>query len=82
VCVRAVHVHLLSPPSVGEQGGEGGGGKGRTHKIGVVRRQFIVQLDGVRLVDGVPQCLPASDNRVDAFRVGSPGKDDGGSWSL
>ena len=56
---------------------EGGGGKGerggkRTDEVGVVRRQFVVQLDGVRLVDGVPERGPASNNGVYVFRVGGP----------
>jgi hypothetical protein len=38
----------------------------------VIRREFIVQLDGVRLVDGVPERVPASNDGFDVFRVGGP----------
>jgi hypothetical protein len=57
-------------------GGEGGREE-HTDEVGVIRREFVVQLDGVRLVDGVPKRSPASDNGVDVFRVGSPGM---GPW--
>jgi hypothetical protein len=40
----------------------------------VIRRQFVVQLHGVRLVDGVPERGPASNNRVDVFRAGGSEK--------
>jgi hypothetical protein len=40
----------------------------------VIRRQFVVQLHGVRLVDGVPERGPASNNRVDVFRASGSGK--------
>ncbi len=53
----------------------GKGRKGRTDQVGVVRREFLVQLDVVRLVDGIPERLPASDDVVDVFRVDSPGKE-------
>ena len=62
----AVHVHLL----LLHRSAKGG----RTDQVGVVRRQFIVQLDGVWLVDGIPERLSASDDAVDVFRVGIPGK--------
>jgi hypothetical protein len=39
----------------------------------VIRREFIVQLDGMRLVDGVPERSPASNDGVDVFRGGGPG---------
>jgi hypothetical protein len=61
LCVRA-----------GWPAGCGGGGT-RTNEVGVIRPEFVVQLDGVRLVDGVPQRLPARDDGVDVFRVGGPG---------
>jgi hypothetical protein len=64
----AVHVHLL----LLHRSAKGGGGGGRTDQVGVVRRQFIVQLDGVRLIDGIPERLSASDDAVDVFRVGIP----------
>jgi hypothetical protein len=44
-----------------------------TDEVRVIRREFIVQLDGVRLVDGVPERVPASNDGFDVFRVGSPG---------
>jgi hypothetical protein len=43
-----------------------------TDEVGVIRREFIVQLDGVRFVDGVPERGPASNNGVDVFRIGGP----------
>lgn len=46
----------------------------RTDEVGVIRRQFVVQLHGVRLVDGVPERGPASNNRVDVFRAGGSEK--------
>jgi hypothetical protein len=55
--------------------GGGKGRKGRTDQVGVVRREFLMQLDGVRLVDRIPERLPASDDVVDVFRVDSPGKE-------
>jgi hypothetical protein len=45
----------------------------RTDEVGVIRREFVVQLDGVRLVDGAPERIPASNNRVDVFRAGGSG---------
>lgn len=67
--------HIHDPSGQGKGGGGGGkgerGGK-RTDEVGVVRRQFVVQLDGVRLVDGVPERGPASNNGVYVFRVGGP----------
>ena len=39
----------------------------------MIRREFVVQLDGVRLVDGAPERIPASNNRVDVFRAGGSG---------
>ena len=39
----------------------------------MIRREFIVQLDGVRLVDGVPERVPAGNDGFDVFRVGGPG---------
>lgn len=44
-----------------------------TDEVRVIRREFIAQLDGVRLVNGVPERVPASDDGFDVFRVGSPG---------
>jgi hypothetical protein len=44
----------------------------------VIRREFIVQLDGVRLVDGVPERGPASNDGFDVFRGGGPTV--GGYW--
>jgi hypothetical protein len=32
-----------------------------------------VQLDGVRLVDGIPERGPSSNDGLDVFRVGGPG---------
>lgn len=37
-----------------------------------------MQLDGVRLVNGVPERHPAVNNGVDVFWVGSPEKSHGG----
>ena len=39
----------------------------------MIRREFIVQLDGVRLVDGVPERGPAGNDGFDVFRGGGPG---------
>lgn len=44
-----------------------------TDEVRVIRREFIVQLDGVRLVYGVPERGPASNDGVNVFRVGGPG---------
>lgn len=43
-----------------------------TDEVRVIRRELIVQLDGVRLVYGVPERGPASKDGVDVFRVGGP----------
>jgi hypothetical protein len=40
----------------------------------VIRREFVVQLDGVRLVDGVPERVPTSNDGFDVSRVGGPGE--------
>ena len=45
---------------------------GPTDEVWVIGREFIVQFDGVRLVDGVPERGPASNNGVDVFRDGRP----------
>jgi hypothetical protein len=44
-----------------------------TDEVRVIRREFIVQLDGVRLVDGIPERGPSSNGGFDVFRVGGPG---------
>ena len=38
----------------------------------MIRREFIVQLDGVGLVDGVPERGPASNDGFDVFRGSGP----------
>jgi len=64
----------IEQPKEGEKGVWRRGREEHTDEVGVIRREFVVQLDGVRLVDGVPKRSPASDNGVDVFRVGIPGK--------
>ena len=49
-----------------------GRGKNLTDEIRMIRREFIVQLDGVRLVDGVPERGPASNDGFDVFRGSGP----------
>ena len=66
---RSLHFAYRS----GEREREGGGGR-LTDEVRVIRREFVVQLDGVRLVDGVPERGPASNDRVDVFRAGGSGR--------
>lgn len=40
----------------------------------MIRREFIVQLDGVRFVYGVPERGPTGNDGVDVFRGGGPGE--------
>jgi hypothetical protein len=65
---KTVHVSHIDQPRKRRRGKP-------TDEIRVIRREFIVQLDGMRLVDGVPERSPASNDGVDVFRVGGPGGD-------
>lgn len=65
---------MRSPLCIWLRSERGGGGYRLTDEVGVIRREFVVQLDGVRLVDGVPERGSASNNRVDVFRAGGSGR--------
>ncbi len=73
--MRDVHFPHRSQPKRKQEGEP-------TDEVGVIRREFIVQLDGVRFVDGVPERGPASNNGVYVFRIGGPETMGHGGWRV